>query len=150
MTDDSQATDAQQAAGPTAVMDVNTAPDPILRAMAETAAEDKSFELGLTLHVSGIVVSGLMVSPETFFENLAAWLSANGGESFANSFAKPTADLIADDPHGSAWTDFIYLRNAQVFASGSAEPLPKSFWRGRLTHVSAWSIGSLGKDSSAR
>jgi hypothetical protein len=141
--------EAVSLAEPQAVEEIHTMPDPILLAMAATAGEDESFELGLTLHVSGVVVSGIMVSPSRFFERLAQWLTEQGAGGFAQSFAEPVAEMFresaANDEQGMPpIVSFIHLRDARVFTSGTDRPLPEVMWRGRLSHVSAWSIGTLG------
>jgi hypothetical protein len=38
---------------------------------------------------------------------------------------------------------YIHLRDATVFAPGAQPTLAKTLWRGRLSHVSGWSLGQL-------
>lgn len=136
-------TPEQASEGPVTVEEINTIPDPILKAMASVAAHNESFELGITLHVSGLVISGIMISPAKFYNNLGGWLAKSGSEGFADSFALPTAALAAENPDQPTFNSFLHLRNAKVFLSGNQKPLPDTFWRGRLSHVSAWSIGAM-------
>ena len=60
------------------------------------------------------------------------------------TFALTWPAASADEEQGElGFTDFIHLRAARVFTSGSDQPLPETLWRGRLSHVSAWSLGAL-------
>jgi hypothetical protein len=141
--------EAVSPAEPQAVEEIHAMPDPILVAMAATAAQDESFEMGLTLHVSGVVVSGIMVSPSRFFEQLALWLTERGAADFAQTFAVPVAEMFHesaanDEQDAPSIVSFIHLQDARVFTSGTNRPLPEVLWRGRLSHVSAWSIGAMG------
>jgi hypothetical protein len=95
--------EAVPSAEPTLVEEIFTTPDPILRAMID-AVNRHDAGISLTLHVSGVVVSGTLAAG-----------------------------------------NFVHLRDAQVFTSGDDRPLPKTLWRGRLSHVSAWSIGSYSQ-----
>jgi hypothetical protein len=61
--------------------------------MVEVVSRSDAAELGLTLYVSGIVVSGILVSGKRFFELMPDWLTAKGAQEFAESFARPTAEL---------------------------------------------------------
>jgi hypothetical protein len=44
-------------------------------------------------------------------------------------------------------TTFIHLKDAYAYAPG-AKPLLIGLWRGRLGHVSGWSVGSYGSQPS--
>jgi hypothetical protein len=41
--------------------------------------------------------------------------------------------------------EFIHLRAATVHAPGTDAVPPETLWRGRLEHVSGWSIGNFGR-----
>ena len=41
-------------------------------------------------------------------------------------------------------TSYIHMRNAEVHAPGGPGHLAPALWRGRLSHVSGWSLGVLG------
>jgi hypothetical protein len=136
-------------AGPEVVEEIHATPDPLLGIMVE-AVNKFGAELPLTLYVSGVVVSGILVSGRRFFEQMAEWLAREGAQEFAENFALPAAELF-DGPDTEAGDEepadlsaiYIHLRAARVFASGSDRPLPETFWRGRLSHVSAWSFGTM-------
>lgn len=140
---------------PARVEDINTAPDPTLVMVVALIDAAKTLEIGMTLHVSGVVISGVLVSETSFGEYLRDWLTQIGGPEVGESVTRLAASLSslreAESPEvaeledelsgGGAW--FIHLRDAKVFTSGSDRPLPGMLWRGRLSHVSAWSPGVM-------
>ena len=48
---------------------------------------------------------------------------------------------VAKGDEDSDITAYVHLSDAWLFSPGT-EPLEIGFWRGRLTHVHAWSLGS--------
>jgi hypothetical protein len=139
--------------------------DPFLAVLVQTVNEHPGWEIGVTLHVNGVIISGLMCSMPSFFEELAEMLRETGSADSAesrNEFAKifdwlsedsrvgPRDDQTEDDDMDqteSAASDlpaFIHLRAATVHAPGTDAVLPETLWRGRLDHVSGWSIGNFG------
>lgn len=151
MSDQDDPDEAVSVAGPEAVEEIHAMPDPMLMAFVEGVNRVPSGEIGLTLHVSGVVVSGILVSGRRFFEQMAQWLKDEGAEDLAENFADPVAEMFAepdaetadDEQAEPSLANFIHLRAARVFTSGSDRPLPETFWRGRLSQVSAWSIGTM-------
>jgi hypothetical protein len=157
-----QPTDAQSA--PTMVEDVYGGPDSVLAALVSTVNRFGSLEIGVTLHVSGVVVSGLLISGRSFFELLSAALTEGGTSESApirHALASAWAGSHADDyragEHDPSKDDqreegqpapkvgYIHLRSASVHAAGDLVPLPGVLWRGRLSHVSGWAIGNFGQ-----
>jgi hypothetical protein len=61
-----------------------------------------------------------------------------GPEQAEGDEAAETEEAGADLP------EFIHLRAATVHAPGTDAVLPETLWRGRLDHVSGWSVGNLG------
>jgi hypothetical protein len=129
---------------PALVEEIHATPDPILRAIVGWTTQDESLEMGLTLHVAGVVVSGILVSAARFFDALAEWLKSEGAEGWAESFAGPMAEMFREPDPNAAEVSFVHLLNARVFTSGTDKPLPEALWRGRLSEVSGWSVGLLG------
>lgn len=143
------------------VAEVNSQPDVILRALVGWVNDTKETEMGVTLHVSGIIVSGTLISHEAYWEAFRVLMREKGSpdtqslrETFADAFTgaimgkdldgnrEPAAEDVEaghyEPPH------FIHLRDAVIWAPGAEPNLPKTLWRGRLSHVSAWSIGTFG------
>lgn len=148
------------------VEDVNTRPDDVLRFLVELVNDSKDVEMGVTLHVSGTIVCGVLVSYETYWQAFGELVRKTGSpetrpmrEGFADAFTgfllgggvdsgAEQGDPAADENDGAAASpppNYIHLRDAVIWAPGVVEPtLAKTLWRGRLSHVSAWSIGTFG------
>jgi hypothetical protein len=147
------------------VEDVNSNPDVILRVLVGLVNDSKDIEMGVTLHVSGTIVCGMLVSYETYWSAFRELVRETGSpetqavrEGFADAFTEfllgagigPGAeqgDLAGeedDEAAASALPNYIHLRDAVVRAPGVEPTLAKTLWRGRLSHVSAWSIGTFG------
>lgn len=96
--------------------------------------------LGITLLVQGAVVSGLLCSS-------SEWVNAHRGlgaspdaEAFVEGFVEalggaPRPELRADQNR-----EFIHMKTVNIQAGGASFVCPA--WRGRLSDVSGWSLGS--------
>lgn len=111
--------------------------------------------IGITLHVNGLVVSGHLVHGAEYFE----WFS----KAYAGMFGSPGdenyeaiqqalvrhAEIYrreeGEEREGDDDPGFIHLRNAYIFdATGNSLPHGDgTWWRGRLSHVSGFVLGSL-------
>lgn len=156
MTTEPNEPDPTPAPEPSVVLEVNTEPDILLRALVGTVNQTKDMEIGLTLHVSGLVVSGILISYTSYLQALAALLRENGSpESQAGRDVLASTFELLIDGDGETATDpasqqnetsppnHIHLRAATSHSPGSPGYFPKTLWRGRLSHVSAWSMGSI-------
>ncbi|EHB44987.1 hypothetical protein MycrhDRAFT_6664 [Mycolicibacterium rhodesiae JS60] len=117
-------------------------------------------EIGVTLHVKGIVVSGLLISGRSYFNLMVRDLemdadrsadpaSSSGARAFADFFRMSlerqerardeyrSTEKLPPRPH------HICLRQATSFTP--TEPIRQSLWRGRLVEVDAWSLGYFGE-----
>jgi hypothetical protein len=70
-----QPDDAQRVLG---VEDFYGRPDNALEILVAAVNRAQSIEIGVTLHVSGLVVSGLLISGQSFFDLLGRWLAETG------------------------------------------------------------------------
>lgn len=116
-------------------------------------ANRSGLEVGITLQVSGLLVSGMLVSGKQYFEGFASEFSsafsdqeaARGvRESFSRHGEKYKLEAEGD-PHRPAPV-YIHLKQARFFST-SGEPIPRNrgvFWRGRLSEVSGFILGTLG------
>jgi hypothetical protein len=150
-----QPDDAQRVLG---VEDFYGRPDNALEILVAAVNRAQSIEIGVTLHVSGIVVSGLLISGQSFFDLLGRWLAETGSsenapirEALAGWPAHFVEQYRADErrpddseDHGEGrpprTITYIHMRDASVVGPG-LPPLPGILWRGRLSHVSGWSLG---------
>lgn len=107
-------------------------------------------EVGITLHSSGLIVSGMLISGRSYFEKLIENLESSpdtGAHAFAQLFS-PFQDMYAnnevtDAQKGAALlpTGYIHLRDARTF-SPTGQSLPGTLWRARLTEITGWSLGN--------
>jgi hypothetical protein len=136
-------------------------PDRFLLTLVELVNDAGELEIGITLHVSGVIVSGLMISGRRYFELLneavqTAESQENGGlrealgdalTGLAESYRAHEFNAEADPEQVALdlfLTSYIHMRNAEVHAPGGPGHLAPVLWRGRLSHVSGWSLGVLG------
>lgn len=109
-------------------------------------AGQANLEVGITLSVRGQLVSGLLISPQAYFEQLA--------EQFAQPFAdagSTDADSIRalvrgfDEPAGreeDPAAQYIHVRDARVYTSSQGPISPDGMlWRGKVAAVDGFSLG---------
>lgn len=116
-------------------------------------------EIGITLHVKGSVISGMLISGQQYFkmlvrqfENVAERVD-EGRAAAATGFAeffRPTLEGFerSHDDYTETATlpprpQHVHLRHAQIYLS-SSDFLTERLWRGRLTEVDGWSLGNFG------
>jgi hypothetical protein len=117
-----------------------------------------ALEVGMTLLVGGFLVSGIMVGGAKYFEGFA--------KEFASGFTdQALAEVLRTDI--SKWGEIVYKTNATQlkvtgqpltptmyvhmrearFFNTAGNPIPGNrgvWWRGRLSEVSGFMIGTLG------
>lgn len=111
----------------------------------------KDFEFGITLQVSGFLISGNLVCGKRYFEGFAEDFSnifaatPEAAASTKRSFAQfgkiyeKAGDEKVPDPQ------YIHLKNARFFNT-SGNPIPGNkgvLWRGRLSEVASFFLGNL-------
>jgi hypothetical protein len=108
---------------------------------------------GVTLQVSGLLVSGYLVSGKAFFEatgqQIVSGLVQNAA--LADQMRKMFATFESAYPNDPTQTDrpvpqFVHLQNAR-FYSTDGTPVPSNagvWWRGRISEISGIVIGILG------
>ena len=112
------------------------------------------FQAGVTLHVGGTIVSGTMISGAAYFalfrENISVALSASRADvktpidemlsTYGSIYDKP--EVTAHPGH------YVHLRDAYFFdPAGNALPRGGALWRGKLSAVDGFSLGSLSTNS---
>jgi hypothetical protein len=111
-----------------------------------------TIEFGITLQVSGMLVSGNLVSGEKYFEGFAADFSGpfNAEPEVAESIRKNFSSYgeiyrVDNDEATRPLPQFIHLKNARFFNTAD-KPIPGNtgvWWRGRISEVGGFSLGSL-------
>ncbi|RQZ14056.1 gas vesicle protein [Burkholderia sp. Bp9031] len=109
-------------------------------------ANNHGVEMGVILTIGGSVVTGTLIGGKKYFEELAdkvgnAWPgSAEVKEEMRKVFAQP-ASLYENGGPPSA--SYIHLKDAKFVQPTAVFPAHGILWRGRLSEVSGFSIGSL-------
>jgi hypothetical protein len=123
--------------------------DWLLQLLGFIAIESADTEIGLTLNVGGLVVSGLLVSPHRFFKSVAQ--DTLGTEAGLGDFLVKTMENAYSDTFSGESVIYLHLDQAQIFMPGQP-PLPGDrtmLWRGRLSEIDGWSFGSFSVGDAA-
>jgi hypothetical protein len=130
------------------------APDNVF-AMLVHVANTSDVEMGITLHVSGQMITGRLISGATFWTECAADLRDGGRgpaeliEPMAESMERVAAEYrkaytddeaVIEDP---SITAFLHLRNAHTLGPQGPTPTDGALWRGRLASVDGFTFGEL-------
>jgi len=106
-------------------------------------------EVGVTLQVSGLLVSGLLTSGASYFEGIANDIAAGFQETQDSDAIKQAFVGYADlYKRPSPTTAYLHLKEARFF-DPAGTPIPTHrgvWWRGRLSEVSGFVLGTLSRD----
>ncbi|WP_372736260.1 hypothetical protein [Nocardioides sp.] len=116
--------------------------DGLLMALAEVARTQEGFELGITVNVPGATVTGIMIGPRPWLRILA--VSGEGGTNQFLSSVAGALDSMLDSAGEDVTAQCLHLRQAQYVSGGTFTPTNAALlWRGRISEVAGFSIGSL-------
>lgn len=126
--------------------------DWLLRYIAD-AANNRDLQMGLTLQVHGQLVSGTLVSGQTYFEGITRNIADALGDkdetrAIAGMFEQMN-QAVQDNTGGEGQFPipaYIHLKDARIFSAGNGAPIPNGqgvWWRGRLSQVSGFFFGAL-------
>lgn len=130
-----------------------TQPDWFLQSLV-AMANNSDIELGITLQVSGLLVSGTLVGGKKYFEGFAEDFSGvfasepEVAESIKNSFAKYGEIYKKEEGEEIPPPQYIHLKNTRFFNT-AGNPIPGNkgvWWRGRVSEVGGFTLGSLAKE----
>ena len=130
-------------------------PDPMLKAIA-AVPERSALELGVTLNVKGLIITGFVISQKTYFDTLITGLGEVSQDSEVKSSlqhflgelkdklvpANPSASSKPDQP---VLPEFIHLRSVKIYPSeGRGMPTyGDALWRGQLDAVDGFTLGEM-------
>jgi hypothetical protein len=114
----------------------------------------RGVEIGVTLTVGGAIISGMLISGQTYFKELGDTLTAASREEgdmhsiLGEAWKEYTAIYEKPEDAAEDWTPppagYIHLREARFFSpSQRAIPDKGILWRGKLSSIDAFSIGNL-------
>src|ERR1035437_4371519 len=112
--------------------------------------------IGITLQVGCFLVSGTLIGGAEYFEGFASEFSSmfdkkEVAEGFRTAIAAG-ADHYKNIPEGEeSLASYVHLKEARFFNT-HGKPIPANrgvWWRGRLSEVSGFILGSLSHDEEA-
>jgi len=124
-------------------------------------ADGFSIEQNVTLTVGGSLMSGMLISGRTYFEELGTLLknignmhvkSGEDGKELLESLAETYSNFSQVYPKPAPDSErefrkvgYIHMRNAKIFtADGKAMPNPDGMlWRGKMSAIDGFMIGGL-------
>ena len=116
-------------------------------------ANVQPLSFGVTLQVSGLLVSGYLVSGKAYFEAVGAQILGGVAQNpaLAEQMRKMFATFESAYPNDPGQTDrpvpqFVHLQNARFYGTDGT-PVPSNegvWWRGRISEISGIVIGILG------
>lgn len=138
----------------------SSAQDWVLEEAVQIANKIDGFGLAITLTVRGAVVTGILIGAQEYYTKYGAmWRNAIGSDTEEGrkveehwvEFGKQTREMYLekplDDPSLSP-PHYIHLSEARYVMGVSLVPgAPGMLWRGRLSEVSGFSLGTLDRGS---
>lgn len=111
-------------------------------------ANDLGVEVGITLTIGAGMISGTLISVESYFAQFAdeyanSW-PQEGREDIRATFANMgvMTKTNGDDPKLLP-PQYIHLKNVNVYAAGGLTCTGLTLWRGTLTSVTGFNLGTL-------
>lgn len=113
-----------------------------------------AIEFGITLHVHGAVVSGLLISGRKYFKAFAddfagAYLGDDEGREAVRAALASHSKIYdeIDKQEEPSPPQYIHLMHSRTFSPGGSTPSKVGvLWRGKISAVSGFSLGSLSVD----
>jgi hypothetical protein len=109
-------------------------------------------QFGVTLQVSGLLVSGYLVSGKAYFEAIGQQVVSGFAQNaaLADQMRKMFATFESAYPNDPGQSErpvpqFVHLQNARFYSTNGA-PVPSNegvWWRGRISQISGIVIGIL-------
>jgi hypothetical protein len=110
-------------------------------------------EIGITLNVSGLTISGQLISSKSYFEGLIQEMSSANTDNqvklaFQEAFRKIGgiySQMDDEDDENQTFPTYIHLRNAKMLLAGGQiiRTHRGVLWRGRLSEVDGFCLGSM-------
>lgn len=104
---------------------------------------------GITLMVGGEFITGTLIGGATYFNQFA--------DTFANNWPSDDREEMRKGykARGNIFSDnvpienlrFIHLSHAQVVRNGNFQPVPGCLWRGKISAVDGFILGSMSATS---
>lgn len=115
-------------------------------------------EIGITLNVSGLIISGVLVSGKKYFEEMSIFMKSASRQpddissALGDAWGKYTSIYEKPEDAPDGWSvgpvGYVHLMNARFYTAGQ-KPIPNNqgvLWRGKLSSVDGFFIGNLSVD----
>jgi hypothetical protein len=140
----------------TTLDDSPSALDEVLRLLVQEINSSAALEVGVTLSVRGLLISGVAVGWRAYYKGMSAYLrsAARGSDAekvaghIASIFdglvqqqdtAEESNPILKDSP-----PSFIHLRDARVLLGSESVPRQQGmWWRSRLSEIDGFTVGTL-------
>lgn len=119
--------------------------------------DDGEGQMNLTVAIDGVVISGIAISEQEWRRRMTASLAtasqllAGGFEEFASGRAAGRAEIIkarAAEQRPIPAHRYVHMRDAHVISGNTSQEFP--LWRGKLSKLSGWSLGSVNNPEASR
>lgn len=119
--------------------------DGFLQRLVNLASGEVNLEVGITLTVEGTLVTGTLISAQKYFKEFAANFSGAFPGGDPEGAIRQSFEAIGEPRPGDGEfpRQFICLRNAYYVADSHHTPRGGMLWRGKLSSVSGFSLGSF-------
>lgn len=131
--------------------------DEFLTSLINIVNKTKGFSFDITINVHGTLISGSLISYESYLRELSDNFSkANGdaevGKAFSENFAR-LAEEVATSPLSEGTegeiekpdSNFVHLRNAKIVHL-NGDFITNTVWRGKIESVDGFFLGSFNRD----
>ena len=113
--------------------------------------EKTSLELGITLNVNGLLVTGFLISQRAYFEGLTERVKSTSSDSETKGvlehFLGELKEVALRDSQNvkTGFSPFIHLRNVKIYPSeGRGMPtFGEALWRGDIRAINGFSLGEM-------
>lgn len=129
--------------------------DWFLQMLVDMANKNPSIGVGLTLNVGGMIISGNLCNGKDYFyrfgESLGDAIFPNDKDNAqsVHEAYRSIGDDVYDDSSEKNPASYIHMMNAKFF-SVKGDIIPSTsvgfLWRGKISSVDSFSLGSLSKD----
>jgi len=112
---------------------------------------------GITLHVAGTIVTGVLIGGDQYIQEFAATISdavrrsdlKDEADAVQEAFSVYRAAYTPEELEKRAEPTFIHLKDARFMTPGSGFNMDTGvLWRGRVSHVSGFTLGTLKQDKA--
>lgn len=122
-----------------------------LRDLVGYVNSNSGISIGVTLTVGGTLITGNLISGNSYFEQVADLLAGSPANDVTQAMVNYHAKLSTDRYDPSMFESdedrnsvvFIHLKDAKHFFGTNVLPSNGALWRGKLSDVSGYTIGSL-------